>query len=570
MIRSRLLIAALVVPLVTMSCAPSAPGAAGEQAQDSEGSVAAQRTLVVAVRGEPPSLAAKPVTAFSGSLNRPRELFNAQLDFLDERGLPQAQLAEALPQLNTETWRVFPDGRMETTYKLKPYLTWHDGTPLSAEDFVLAWRVYATPDFGQAASPPIGQMAEVVAPDARTVVIRWRQPYPDAGSLDRDFQGLPRHILAEPFRDLDPIAFSSHPFWTTEYVGLGPYRVTGWEPGAFLLGEAFDNYVLGRPKINEIKVVFINDPQTALANIMAGDVHLVADPLFGVIEGQTLEQRWAEDQGGTVVYSPVGMRTSVLQQRPDHVESPALLDLRVRKAVRLGMDAASAIDVLSGAKAILAHTITSPRVDFYPEIERVIEKYAYDPRGAEQLMGEAGYVRGPDGFFVGSDGQPVQFSVASSAGERQETEAAIYVSSLRQTGFEVSQRVVPVQQIRDPQLRALLPGIQIRGGADEHLSYTSEQVPGPRNRWHGDNRGGWSSAEYDRIFGAYMTTLDRSARIKQVAELERLLNLDAAVVPLMFNVYTVPHVAALKGPVARHVPLSGDAFLHVHLWEWRS
>ena len=40
--------------------------------------------------------------------------------------------AESLPQLNTDTWRVGSDGRMETTYRLRPNLTWHDGAPLTA------------------------------------------------------------------------------------------------------------------------------------------------------------------------------------------------------------------------------------------------------------------------------------------------------------------------------------------------------------------------------------------------------------------------------------------------------
>jgi len=260
----------------------------------------------------------------------------------------------------------------------------------------------------------------------------------------------------------------------------------------------------------------------------------------------------------------------VVQVRPEYVESPTLLDLRVRKAVRFGMDAASAVEAFTGGKAILTHTITPPRVDFYSEVERAIQKYSYDPRGAQQLMEEAGFQKGLEGFFVGGDGKPVQFSVASSAGERQELEVAVYVDSLRRAGFDVSQRVVSVQQLRDPRNRALLPGLQIRGGADEHVSYTSEQIPGPENRWHGDNRGGWSNAEYDRLHRAYMTTLEQSERVRQVAQLERILSDDAAVVPLMFNVYTVPHVAALQGPVARHVPLAGDTFLHVHLWEWRS
>jgi len=523
----------------------------------------------MAVRGEPPSIASKPVVGFSGSLDNPRELFNANLDFLDERGIPRPVLAEALPQLSTDTWRVFPDGRMETTYRLKSNLTWHDGTRLSARDFVFGWQVYAKPELGVSTTRPLGQIEEVAAPDDRTVVIRWKQLYPDAASLDHDFQALPRHLIEEPFRDLDPVAFAALPFWTSEYVGPGPYRITAWEPGTFILGSAFDGFALGRPKINEIKLLFISDPQTAVANLLGGEVHLIADPILSVTEGLTIEQQWAGDRGGTVLYSPTGLRTSVFQLRPEYVESTALLDVRARRAMAFGMDPDAAIEVLTAGKALRTQTITSPGVDFYAEVERVIQKYAYDPRRAQQLMEEAGYRKGAEGFFADADGQAVRFSVASSGGTRQETEVAVYVDRLRRAGFDASQRVVPVQQIQDPQLRALIPGIQIRGGADELVSYISDQIPRPENRWHGDNRGAWNNPEYDRLYDAYSSTLEPTERVQQVAQMERIRSEDAAVVPHMFNVYTVPHVAALHGPVARTVPVSGETFLHVQQWEWR-
>jgi peptide/nickel transport system substrate-binding protein len=124
----------MLLGTVLVSCAPAARPASGPVGGTATEAPASQRVLVVAVRGEPPSLASQPVAAFSGSLQRPRELFNAQLDYRDENEKPQAQLAQALPQLNTDSWRVLADGRMETTYHLRPNLTWHDGTPLSAED----------------------------------------------------------------------------------------------------------------------------------------------------------------------------------------------------------------------------------------------------------------------------------------------------------------------------------------------------------------------------------------------------------------------------------------------------
>jgi peptide/nickel transport system substrate-binding protein len=209
-------------------------------------------------------------------------------------------------------------------------------------------------------------------------------------------------------------------------------------------------------------------------------------------------------------------------------------------------------------------------VPYYDQIERVIRKHTFDPRQAQQLMEEAGYTKGGDGFFVGRDGQQIQFSIASSSGPKNEQEAATYVDSLRRTGFAANQRILPAAQIRDPETRALLPGIQIRGGGNRHVVYTSEQIPRPDNRWRGDNRGGWSNATYDQAFDAFNSTLDRNERIQHQARMEQVLTEEVPVIPLMFGAETNSHVGTLQGPVARQTPNSSGTFLHVHKWEWRS
>jgi peptide/nickel transport system substrate-binding protein len=566
----------LSLALALFACAPAAvpnPPSTGGTDQRPAAS-APQRTLVIAYRQELPSVAAKPLVSFSAALNPALFLFNAAIDYADEQGNPHPYLVEALPQLNTDTWRVLPDGRMETTYKLKPNLTWHDGTPLSAEDFVFAWRVYATPALGAATSPPIGLMEEVAAPDAGTIVIRWKQPYPDAVALTDGtrvgFAPLPRHILQQPFQELDSTAFAALPYWTTEYVGLGPYRIEQWEPGAYIAARAFDGYVLGRPKIDRIELRFIPDPQTAVANLLSNEVQYVGDFILSVTEGETLEREFPQRGGGVVLYSPVSLRSSVVQMRPDAVENPALLDVRVRRAIASGIDSPTAVEVLTSGKGIPTGTLTSPRVPFYAEIDRVIRKYPYDARQAQQLMEEAGYTKGSDGFFASRDGQPVRFSVATSAGVKNESEAATYVDSLRRAGFDVTQRVLPAAQIGDPEQRALLPGLQIRGGGVEHVNYTSEQIPRPTNRWRGENRGGWNSPEYDRIFAAYTSTLGESERIGHLAQLERLLTEELPVIPHYFGAEANAHVATLQGPLARQTPSTSGTFLNVHQWQWRS
>ena len=69
------------------------------------------------------------------------------------------------------------------------------------------------------------------------------------------FGALPRHILEQPYLQGNFEAFANHPFWTDEYVGLGPYRLDHWERGQEIGAIAFDQFVLGRPKIDRLRIL---------------------------------------------------------------------------------------------------------------------------------------------------------------------------------------------------------------------------------------------------------------------------------------------------------------------------
>src|SRR5207249_2201758 len=168
-------------------------------------------------------------------------------------------------------------------------LTWADGTPLSAEDFVFAHQVYSTPAYGVSGEKTLSLMEEVQAPDPRTIVIRWKALYPEAGALKKTFQPLPRHILEAPLRQ-DPDQFPNHPYWANQYVGLGPYKLDRWEPGAFVEGTAFDGHVWGRPKIDRIQVRFMADENVVMANLLAEEVHLATDRSIRFEHTQIMKQ----------------------------------------------------------------------------------------------------------------------------------------------------------------------------------------------------------------------------------------------------------------------------------------
>lgn len=564
---------AMILILAIAACTPAVRPASAPGEQTAPAAQMPQRTLVVIVREELPSLAAKSIVAFSGSLDPPKRIFNATLDFIDEKERPQPYLAEALPQMNTDSWRVFPDGRMETVHRLRPNLRWHDGAPLEAEDFVFAWKVFATPEVGVSGTKPIRQMDEVVAPDPRTLVIRWKVPFSEAAQMDLLFQALPRHLLEESFRSValgDSSSFANLSYWTVDYVGLGPFKVDRLEPGSHLDATAFEHHALGRPKIDRLRLRPISDPNTALATMLGGDGHYVADFIIDYEGGTTLEREWSARGGGTVFFAPVLLRTAQIQLRPEYVNPRALLDVRVRRALAHGFDVPGALDVFTGPYGVATSSLTSPRADYYPIIEAGITKRNYDLPMAQRLLEEAGFARGSDGIYVSPAGERMQLDVWTT-GAVFERENRIFADSLRQVGIDTTPQVLGPARLRDSQFRALVPGFFMSGSGNERLvEYAIDSIPRAENRWQGNNRGAWENAEYQRLWQQFNGTLDKSERIRQIAQMERLLNEDVGAIPLFYTVVVTGHVGNLKGPVARMTPDAPLAIHYTWLWEWTS
>jgi peptide/nickel transport system substrate-binding protein len=142
---------------------------------------------------------------------------------------------------------------MELTWKLRPNAFWHDGTPLKASDFIFGTEVARDPE-AVGTPPALGTklLSEMLAPDDHTFVVRFPQPYVYA-NLGHNTPPLPAHHLREAYQRGDRQAFENHAYWTSEFIGLGPYKLARWERGSFLEGLANDQYFLGRPKIDRLR-----------------------------------------------------------------------------------------------------------------------------------------------------------------------------------------------------------------------------------------------------------------------------------------------------------------------------
>jgi peptide/nickel transport system substrate-binding protein len=558
----------LLFTLVLTGCQPAAPSALPSSQAPAPSAPRVSRTLVMLTRVEPVSLATKPLQQAGTLLASTRRVYNATLALLDDRGIPRPYLAEALPQLNTDTWRVFPDGRMETTYRLAPNLTWHDGKPLEAEDFGFAYRVYSAPALGQANSAPQSLIEEVLTPDPLTVTIRWRQSYAEAGILTEGLPPLPRHLLEESFeRGAGPEAFSADPFWTREYIGLGPYRVERWEPGSFIEGVAFDNHRLGRAKIDRLTLRWNSDANSALATFLAGEAQVSADSSLQFQQGAQLKREWSARNGGTVLFKPDLFRGTTAQQRPELATPYIIQDPRVRKALAHAIDKDALNDVLYEGDGFMTWSMIPSTVAYGPELERTVTKYPFDLRRSEAYMAELGIAKGADGFYASPGEGHLSFEVRTNGSPFFESEMSVLASGWRTAGFDFREFVNPAALAQDAQGRATFPSFFTAShglGELNLIEYNSAGIPRAENRWVGINRGAWSNPDFDRLARTVNATLDRSQRAQLFVEMSRVFSEDLPVIPLYFQPSVNGFVAGLSGPT----PVSPDTAMNWNLHEW--
>jgi peptide/nickel transport system substrate-binding protein len=460
---------------------------------------------------------------------------------------------------------------METTYRLKPAAIWHDGTPLSAEDFVFAWQVYTAPQIGIAAVPPQSLMSEVVAQDSKTLVIRWSRPYPGAGTLDEDtFPPLPRHLLETAFQQ-EPADLANQPYFTREFVGIGPYRLARWEPGAFIEATSFEGHALGRAKIERVRITFVPDANAALANLLSGEAHFATDSSIRFEQGLTLRREWGSPQVGSVLMRPESFRAAWIQRRSGIANPRALLDLRVRRALAHSIDRQAVNEGIFHGQGIMTEApFIPPTVSYVAEVDRAIAKYPYDVRVAEQLMADAGFRKGADGSFASPSEGRLQFEVQTLANAERETEMAILADGWRQAGFDFSETTLPASRSGDAQARATFRSLFTYSTGEGEYSLSAintANIGTPENRWIGTNRVGWSNDDFDRASSAFRDAIAQTERVRYIAEMARVFTTDLPAIPLLYDMRVYAYVAALRGPqiAAQETSISWN----FHEWEFQ-
>lgn len=431
-----------------------------------------------------------------------------------------------------------PDGRpgIRVTYRLREDLAWGDGRPVSAEDLLFAWQAGRNPATGFGPAEYYRSAYELIVVDPRTVTIRFDRvtfEYASAG----DFQPLPAHIERARW-EADPRAYRTRTAYDTETTnpGLwnGPFRVTAVQPGASVTLERNRSWVGTGPYFRRIVIRTVENTAALEAQLLAGQVDMIAGELGLPVEQAAALQRRA---GSRFTF---GFRPGLIYEHLDlQHDNVALRDRRVRQALLLATDRQQIVARLFEGRQPVANTSVNP---LDPMHDPEVLQWPFDPVRASALLDEAGWRRGPDGIRRNEAGERLSLELMTTAGNRsREAVQQVLQGMWRTVGIEARIRNEPPRVFFAETLsRRRFQGAALFAwiSAPESVPRTtlnSDEIPRAETNWSGQNFGAYRNPEMDALTVAIPEELDRDERFAMWRRLQAIYAEDLPAIPLWFR-----------------------------------
>jgi peptide/nickel transport system substrate-binding protein len=325
-------------------------------------------------------------------------------------------------------------------FDLDPRARWQDGAPVTARDVVFTFERARNPKIAPRLAALLRHMTAVTAEGDRRVVFRYAQAYPEQ-LYDATFHAapLPSHLLDSiPPESLARSSFVSQP------VGSGPYRLVRSVAGQFVELAANDRFFLGKPEIERVFIRVAADPNARINLLMSGQ----ADAMDNVVPPLNNLQRLRADTSLRLIPVPSPTLGFLLFNQKDPRDPaqphPILSEVRVRRAIVLGLDRQLMVRAVFGSYAEVPYGPVSPLLWIRhrsPKAER------HQPAEARRLLADAGWKDSDNDGTLDQNGRPLILSLSlpnTSAIRRQM--ALLAQEQLRQIGIslEVQQMEFPV------------------------------------------------------------------------------------------------------------------------------
>ncbi|MEQ1768641.1 MAG: TIGR04028 family ABC transporter substrate-binding protein [Devosia sp.] len=350
------------------------------------------------------------------------------------------QLTDKLTYQNPETLEIEPwlatswevnDTATEYTFKLKPGITFSDGTPLDAKAVAANYDIFGRGN--KELKYPVSEVinnydhAEVV--DDLTIKFVFKAPSPGflQGTSVIGSGIVSPATLARPFDELGD---------ATKIIGSGPFAVASetlgkelnltaraeynWGPGKF------DHQ--GRAYLDGIKYIITPEDSVRIGGLLAGQADVIR-------QIQAYDEPQVNDAGFQLFAPGTRGVNNSIAFRPDN---PLVADLKVRQALSLAVNRQEIVDTLFSTNYPVATSVISSKAAGYVDNS---SKLVFDQTKAKALLAEAGWTPGANGILE-KDGKPLDLTVYVSLPQPQ-NEAALQLIAQQWAQIGVKLNVLP-------------------------------------------------------------------------------------------------------------------------------
>jgi len=471
-------------------------------------------------------------------------IFYEPLARWDAEGELQPVLAAEIP--SRANGGVAADGR-SVVWKLKRGVTWHDGTPFTADDVIFNAE-YARDPATAATTRGVFDDMQFVKVDSHTVRVIFDKPTPfwASGYCIASLIAKHRH---ERFRG----AASRDAPDNQRPVGTGPYRFVDFKPGDSLRAALNPTYhAPNRPHFDSLELKGGGDaPSAARAVLQTGEYDFAGQML---VEDEVL-QRLERGGRGRVVFSDGGtMEFLLLNPTDPHTERdgershpdtrhPLFGDAAVRRAIGHLIDRDGIQQVIYGRSAVATPNIVHNPARFRSPNLR--NEFSIDKANA--VLDAAGWARGAGGVRA-KDGRALRLLFTTTVNASRQKTQTVIKAAFQRAGIEVELKAVTAAVFFSADLAN--PDTNGRFHADLMMyasgmgqpdparfmdRYVSWEASSKANKWQGRNVLRWKNPEYDRLYKAAEVELDPARRAALFVQMNDLVCRDGHLVPLLFR-----------------------------------
>lgn len=337
------------------------------------------------------------------------------------------------------------------TFTVRDGVKWHDGEPLTIQDYVSSYEIIGHPDYEGVRGSTDGftliegyeeyrsgdadSISGIEIVDEKTAVFTYTELAPSLTAGGFWSYAFPTHH----YDGMEVSEMAAAPETRENPIGIGPYKVDSIVPGESISMSKFEDYWRGEPGLEEVTVRVIA-PSSIASAVESGDIDIAksfpTDQYPDVADMEGVE--WLANIDGAYTY--IGFKLGSWDAEEGKVnynpEEMKMGDVELRRAMWHAIDNdAIGERFYNGLRWKATSLITPYHANWHEEVEVP----SYDPEEAKSILDAAGYedVDG-DGMREDTEGEPLSINFASmSGGDIAEPLANYYIQAWRDVGLNV-------------------------------------------------------------------------------------------------------------------------------------